>query len=131
MPRLKTRTCRHELVLTPVEKADWQAKAKMTGMNLNEYIRHCVARRRIVPTPSALHYQAVAQLARIGNNLNQQVRALNSAVKAGQNIENYTEAMQTVHEVHQLLRQLQLELLGLTSTVDNPEALIEEQEPEQ
>jgi hypothetical protein len=78
-----------------------------------------------------VNYQAVAQLGRIGNNLNQQVRALNSAVKAGQNIENYTEAMQTVHEVHQLLRKLQLELLGLTFTVDNPEALIEEQEPEQ
>ena len=131
MPRLKTRTVQHLLMLTPTEKSDWQAKAKMTGMNLNEYIRHCVARRRIVPTPPALHYQAVAQLGRIGNNLNQQVRALNSAVKAGQNIENYTEAMQTVHEVQQLLRKLQLELLGLTSTVDNPEALIEEQGAEQ
>lgn len=115
MPRQKTRTVQHLLMLTPNEKTQWKAKAKVAGMNLNQYIRHCVARRRIAPTPPAVNYQAVAQLGRIGNNLNQQVKAMNSALTCGQELPNVLEAMQVVEEVHSLLKALQIELLGLRS----------------
>ncbi len=115
MARLKTRTVQHLLMLTPAEKADWKTKAAAAGMNLNQYIRHCVARRRIAPAQPTVNYQTSAQLGRIGNNLNQQIKAMNSALACGQELPNVLEAMQVVEEVHSLLKALQVELLGLRS----------------
>ena len=44
MARLKTRTLRYELRLTPVEKESWSVKAAAVGLDLSEYIRRCVER---------------------------------------------------------------------------------------
>lgn len=119
MPRQKNRTVQHLLMLTPSEKTQWKSLAKVAGMNLNQYIRHCVARRRIAPTPPAVNYQAVAQLGRIGNNLNQLLKAMNCALACGQELPNVLEAMQVVSEVYSLLKTLQVELLRLKR--DTPE----------
>ncbi len=50
MVRLKTRTLRYELRLTPVEKESWSVKASAMGLDLSEYIRCCVERRQITTT---------------------------------------------------------------------------------
>ena len=50
MARLKTRTLRYELRLTPVEKESWSVKASAMGLDLSEYIRRCVERRQITTT---------------------------------------------------------------------------------
>jgi hypothetical protein len=50
MARLKTRTLRYELRLTPVEKESWSVKAAAMGLDLSEYIRRCVERRQITTT---------------------------------------------------------------------------------
>ncbi len=110
MARLKTRTTRHELRLTPNEKKNWSTKAAAAGMNLNEYIRRCVERRILPTVIPEVNRQTVAALGRIGVNLNQQIRAMNTALASGQHISNVDEAISCVKEVDLMLKKLQLEL---------------------
>lgn len=110
MARLKTRTTRHELRLTPEQKKNWSTKATACGMNLNEYIRRCVERRTLPPVIPEVNRQTATALGRIGVNLNQQIRAMNTALASGQQIPNVDEAISCVKEVERMLKKLQLEL---------------------
>jgi hypothetical protein len=112
MARLKTRTLRYELRLTPVEKESWNVKASSMGLDLSEYIRRCVERRQS-PPPFSQKLIAVAavELGRIGVNLNQQIRAMNMAVASGQDIPNMEESLAVVEKVYEAVRTLQGELL--------------------
>lgn len=116
MARIKLRTIRHELKLTPDEKKTWRKKALAAGMNLNEYIRRCVERRTITPIPPEINRQTAIELGRIGVNLNQMVRAMNSALASGQPISNVSEALSIVEEVYKTLKKLQLELSGVNES---------------
>ncbi len=112
MVRTKTRTVRAYVWLTPAEKKNWNAKAAAAGMNLNEYIRRCVERRALTTAQPEVNRITAVELGRIGVNLNQQVRAMNTALASGQYIPNVSEALGVVEEVYQLLKKLQSELLG-------------------
>jgi hypothetical protein len=111
MARPKTRTLRHELRLTPAEKESWSVQAAAAGMNLNEYIRRCVKRRQITTIQPEVNRQTAAELGRIGVNLNQQIRAMNTAIASGQHINNVEEALSYVLGVEEMLKKLQLELM--------------------
>ncbi len=113
MARIKIRTIRHELRLTPEEKKAWSVKASSAGLNLNEYIRRCVERRTITPIQPEVNRQTAIELGRIGVNLNQLVRAMNTAIVSGQHIPNVSEAISVVEEVVQAVKILQLELNGV------------------
>ena len=113
MARSKIRTIRHELKLTPEEKSSWLAKASSTGLNLNEYIRRCVERRALAPIQPEVNRQTAIELGRIGVNLNQLVRAMNTAIASGQHIPNVSEALSVVEEVYNTVKKLQLELNGI------------------
>jgi len=76
-------------------------------MTLNKYIRSCVERRQTTPIQPAINIKVVAELSRIGNNLNQQTKAIHTALK-------WQENLKTVEEVANLLRQIQAELMGLS-----------------
>lgn len=112
-------------MLTPTEKAQWESKAKTAGVDLNTYIRCCVERRQIPAGQPAINYETVAQLGRVGNNLNQQVKAFNSALKAGQDIPEILESLETVNEIRKLLQEVQAQLLGLEVTSEKPNKLEE------
>ncbi len=112
MTRTKTRTTRQNIWLTPFEKKNWKEKAAAAGMNLNEYIRCCVERRKIATAPPEINRMAAVELSRIGVNLNQQVRAMNTALASGQHISNIDEALATVSEVILAVQKLQLDLIG-------------------
>jgi hypothetical protein len=97
--------------LTPEEKDAWKNKAVSSGMCLNDYIRSCVERRKIpTPMPEVNRLTAV-ELGHIGVNLNQQIRAMNTAIASGQNIPNIEESLAVVEKVYEAVRQLQGELL--------------------
>ncbi len=113
MARPKTRTLRHELRLTNDEKVRWSIKATAAGLNLNEYIRRCVERRTITPIQPEVNRQTAIELGKIGVNLNQQVRAMNSAIAEGQHIPNVNESLAVVEDVYKTLKKLQLELSGV------------------
>jgi hypothetical protein len=112
MTRTKTRTARAYVWLTPLEKETWNAKAASAGLNLNEYIRSCVERRKIATAPPEINRMTAVELSRIGVNLNQQVRAMNTALASGQHISNIDEALATVSEVILTVQKLQLDLIG-------------------
>jgi hypothetical protein len=111
MTRTKTRTARLSLWLTPQEKETWKAKAAAAGMNLNEFIRCCVERRAIAPVPPEVNRVTAVELGRIGVNLNQLVRAMNTAIALGQLLPNVKEALNQVKAVDEAVKKIQSELL--------------------
>jgi antitoxin component of RelBE/YafQ-DinJ toxin-antitoxin module len=113
MAHLKTRTLRYELRLTPVEKESWSLKASSMGLDLSEYIRRCVERRQITTTiQPEVNRQTAVELGRIGVNLNQLQRAMNTSVASGQFIPNVEESLAVVQEVYKTVKELQREFLG-------------------
>ncbi len=113
MARIKTRTLRYELRMTPVEKVRWSVKASNVGLDLSKYIRHCVERRQITTTMQPeVNRQTATELGRIGVNLNQLQRAMNTALASGQFIPNVDESLAVVQEVEKAVKELQLQLLG-------------------
>ena len=113
MTRPKTYTARYELRLTPAQKTAWRASAAAIGMDLSSYIRRSVERRTLTtPIQPEINRTTAVELGRIGVNLNQQIRAMNTSLASGQYIPNVNEALCVVEEVYQLLKKLQSELLG-------------------
>jgi predicted HicB family RNase H-like nuclease len=115
MTRTKTRTARLSLWLTPKEKETWKAKAAAAGMNLNDFIRCCVERRAIAPVPPEVNRATAVELGRIGVNLNQLVRAMNTANTLGQLLPNpnVEEALNQVEAIEEAVKKVQAELLQL------------------
>jgi hypothetical protein len=111
MTRTKTRTARQSLWLTPEEKERWSKKAAAAGLNMNEYIRCCVERRAIAPVPPEVNRVTAVELGRIGVNLNQLVRAMNTAIASGQEIPLVEEALCQVKALDEAVKKIQLELL--------------------
>jgi hypothetical protein len=111
MTRTKKRTTRAYVWLTPEEKSDWKNKAASSGMNLNDYIRSCVERRKIPQSLPEVNRLTAVELGKIGVNLNQQIRAMNTAVASGQDISNLEESLAVVEKVYEAVRALQGELL--------------------
>src|SRR4028119_1766537 len=111
MTRIKTRTQRFELRMTLGEKESWSASSAAVGLDLSEYIRRCVERRQMAPIQPEVNRQTMTQLSRIGVNLNQQIRAMNTAIASGQDIPNIEESLAVVEKVYEAVRALQGELL--------------------
>ena len=80
MTRTKTRTTRAYVWLTPQEKSNWKIKAASAGMSLNDYVRCCVERRKMPAAIPEVNRQTAMEHLKIGVNLNQQVRAMNTAL---------------------------------------------------
>jgi hypothetical protein len=99
--------------MTPVEKVRWSVKASNVGLDLSEYIRCCVERRQITTTMQPeVNRQTAVELGRIGVNLNQLQRAMNTALASGQFISNVDESLAVVQEVEKAVKKLQFQLLG-------------------
>ena len=82
------------------------------GLDLSEYIRRCVERKQITSTMQPeVNRQTAVELGRIGVNLNQLQRAMNTAVASGQDIPNLEESLAVVEKVYDAVRALQGELL--------------------
>lgn len=87
------------------------SKAASSGMCLNDYIRCCVERRKIPQPQPEVNRLTVVELGKIGVNLNQQIRAMNTALASGQDIPNLEESLEAVNKVYEAVRVLQGELL--------------------
>jgi hypothetical protein len=97
--------------LTPEEKDAWKNKAALSGMCLNDYIRCCVERRKIPQSLPEVNRLTAVELGKIGVNLNQLLRAMNTAIAEGQDIPNMDESLAVVEKVYEAVRALQGELL--------------------
>ena len=63
--------------LTPDELALLEERSARTGRTMSDLIRAALKKQKIVELPHADFAEAVVQLRRIGNNLNQIARAVN------------------------------------------------------
>ena len=80
-------------------------------MDLSEYIRCCVERRQITTAiQPEINRQTAVELGRIGVNLNQQIRAMNTAIASGQDIPNIEESLAVVEKVYEAVKELQGQL---------------------
>ena len=65
--------------VSAVELADWRAKAAAAGVPLSALVREAMARTRTWTAPAAeVERERTKQVARIGNNLNQIARWVNT-----------------------------------------------------
>lgn len=111
----KKKTKQHVVLLEPEQKEEWKRKAKEAGMTLNKYIRSCVERKKIRPQ-QPVNLRIIAELGRVGNNLNQQTKAINTIIKSGENPTNWEKNLRAIEEVTGLLRQIQAEVMGLADS---------------
>ncbi|QJT09508.1 MobC family plasmid mobilization relaxosome protein [Oceanidesulfovibrio marinus] len=81
------------------EKAQFEAKAAAAGMTLADLVRHRLASFRLRKTST--EREALLQLARIGNNLNQIARWVNT-YKGG------LDTIEVVSRLDAILRELRL-----------------------
>ncbi len=64
------------------------------------------------PFSQKLIAKKAVELGRIGVNLNQLIRAMNTSVASGQFIPNVEESLAVVQEVEKAVKELQFQLLG-------------------
>jgi hypothetical protein len=78
-----------------------------------------IPKKKLAEDPQSLpevNRVTAVDLGKIGVNLNQQIRAMNTAVAEGQDIPNMEESLAVVEKVYEAVRALQGELLALTET---------------
>jgi len=74
--------------VSAVELADWRAKAAAAGVPLSALVREAMARTRTWTAPAAeVERERTKQVARIGNNLNQIARWVNTHKAAVEAVE--------------------------------------------
>jgi hypothetical protein len=70
---------RFEIRCTPVEKAEWQAKADSAGLTIAQLVRESMTRvREWAPEHKKTKKDMLYQIAKIGNNLNQLAHWVNA-----------------------------------------------------
>ena len=93
--------------LTPREQDVLRAAAKGCGISLSEFIRAAALKRRLPPpSVSEVNRRTYEELARIGNNLNQLVRAIHGRVVDGVDGD-------LLQQLSDRVRTLALEVLGV------------------
>ncbi|UFP97294.1 plasmid mobilization protein [Gloeobacter morelensis] len=111
-PRLKAEEVRSEILpvrLSPVELAEVCRKASAAGLRPSEYMRGLALGHRLAPTVPPVNVETYRELVKIGVNLNQLARAINTAVKAGERLEISAEDVQSVSR---LLSRVGAEVVG-------------------
>lgn len=105
MPRKVQRTNIVNIRLTDTEKLDWDLKAHVTGLNISQLVRSAMTKTRITHEKDrAIEIERIRQIARIGNNLNQIARWVNT----------YKSAAEAI-EVISYLREIKFELNSINS----------------
>jgi Bacterial mobilisation protein (MobC) len=110
MPRKVQRTNSISIRLTDEEKLDWDLKAHAAGLTISQLVRQAMDKVRITNVGDrALQIERTRQIAKIGNNLNQIARWVNS----------YKTTADAVEVVTHLV-VIEQELLALSDTKPKP-----------
>lgn len=137
------RTTSYKIRLKNSELESWKAAAKSANLPLSAYIRKRLEGKPVLPpkVPAVNARVSVqlgnfdVQLRRIGNNLNQAVKAANSTLEINSSIDkaNVLELIEIVSEVNGVLNQvrdlLRERILQLSGVKENDD-FIEDDEPD-
>ena len=95
--------------LTPAERADLEAKANIAGLTLSELLRSSTLKRQLPVKVSSVAISTYRELGKIGVNLNQLTKAVNTANKMGHSLSIDATYLE---ELRSLLLKVQLEVAG-------------------
>lgn len=104
----------HPVRFAADEYEQLKKKAYEARVSIGEFIRRAALRRRVVepPPPPQLNWKLYEQLQAIGVNLNQIAKAVNTAVKVGQDVNIDREELQNlVESLGASIRETQMQLL--------------------
>lgn len=110
---------------TPDECDLLKEKAYKAHTNISEFIRRATLGRKVVspPPPPAVNIQTYRELARIGNNFNHLVTAVNRSVNMGQGANVDVEALEKlVQEMTGTIKEVQLQLLNVSTVTGGEES---------
>lgn len=114
----------HPVRFAADEYEQLKKKAYEARVSIGEFIRRAVLRRRVVelPPPPQLNWKLYEELQAIGVNLNQIAKAVNTAVKAGQDINIDVEQLQNLMKsLGASIRETQMQLLECGAADDDRE----------
>lgn len=114
----------HPVRFAADEYEQLKKKAYEARVSITEFIRRAALRRRVVepPPPPQLNWKLYEELNAIGVNLNQIAKAVNTAVKAGQDINIDVEQLQNlVESLCTSIRETQMQLLECGAADDDRE----------
>ncbi len=114
----------HPVRFAADEYEQLKKKAYEARVSIGEFIRRAALRRRVVepPPPPQLNWKLYEELQAIGVNLNQIAKAVNTAVKAGQDINIDVEQLQNlVESLYTSIRETQMQLLECGAADDGQE----------
>ncbi len=106
MPPRTYRDRTRSLRLTAGEDALIRAKAHVVGLTFSAYLRHVALGKRIRARPGQIDEDAIYHLSRIGNNLNQIARAMNTARKGVRQPVAQERLAEVLEELHVLLDRI-------------------------
>lgn len=95
-------------------------------MSISEFIRRAALRRRVVepPPPPQLNWKLYEELNSIGVNLNQIAKAVNKAIKSGQDVNIDVEKLQKlVDSLCASIKETQMQLLECGVTDDEEDSV--------
>jgi hypothetical protein len=111
MPRKVQRTNNISIRLTDSEKLDWELKAHAAGLTISQLAREAMNRVKVMNVSDrAIQIQRTYQIAKLGNNLNQIARWVNTYKSTAESVEVIT-----------YLIAIERALLALKSTKPNGE----------
>ena len=116
----------HPVRFAADEYEQLKKKAYEARVGVGEFIRRAALRRRVVepPPPPQLNWKLYEQLQAIGVNLNQIAKAVNTAVKVGQEVNIDREQLQKlVESLGASIRETQMQLLECGAADDDTEEL--------
>jgi hypothetical protein len=111
----------HPVRFAADEYEQLKQKAYRARISISEFIRRAALRRKVVeaPPPLQLNWMLYKEAHAIGANLNQLVKAVNRAVKAGQHVNvNLEELKELVEPAVKVFRETQMMLLETGASDD-------------
>ncbi len=116
----------HPVRFAADEYEQLKKKAYEARVSIGEFIRRAALRRRVVELrpPPQLNWKLYEELQAIGVNLNQIAKAVNTAVKIGQEVNIDKEQLQKlVESLGASIRETQMQLLECGAADDDTEEL--------
>jgi hypothetical protein len=119
MPKQPGKTETVKARITNREKLQIEFRANLAGLKVSDYLRKTALQREIPRPIPQVNKETYSELTRIGININQLTRAVNTALKLGH---SPTIDPAELENLQQTLKKLQLELLGVEGAVEAEEA---------
>jgi hypothetical protein len=95
-----------------------QSQAKNAELSMSEYVRRSALRRQLPPLIPAINLETYRELGRIGTNVNQMAKAVNTSISEGKRTDLDPLPLQ---QLAATIQEIRLLLLGINETATDLE----------